>query len=76
MYDTQLSLADTNSIQIQSTLIYLVLHVFVTINTPTITSNLGNLNYYRFRLLLALKGQAAGILAETMNLKITSNVFK
>ena len=48
MYDTQISLADTNSIQIQPTLIYLVLHDFVKRNMPTITSSLGNLNYYRF----------------------------
>lgn len=76
MYDTQISIADTNSIQIQPTLIYLVLHGFVTINVPTIARSLGNLNYYGFRLLLAMKGQAASILTDTVNLKIISNVFK
>ena len=76
MYDTQIPLADTNSTQIQPTLVSLVLLGFVKRNMPTITSGLGYLNCYRFRLLLALKGQAASILAETMNLKIISNVFK
>jgi hypothetical protein len=76
MYDKQTLLADTDSIQIQPTLVYLVLRVFLKRNRPTITSSSGNLNYYRFTLLLALKGQAASILAETMNLKIISNVFK
>jgi len=75
MYDTQIPLTDTNSIQIQPTLIYLVLLGFVTRSVPTITSSLGNLNYYRFRLLLALKGQAGSILAETVNLKVISSVF-
>jgi hypothetical protein len=73
MYDTQMSLVDTNSVKIQPNSIYLILRGFVTTNIPTITSSLENLNYCRFRLLLALKSQAGSIFAETVNLKVISN---